>query len=167
MWESFRLYIVPMPNNDENIRIITSNRKAYHNFIIMEKYEAGLELQGSEVKSIRQGRVSIQEAYAAVEDNSVWVYSMRINPYEQASFEKHDPDRKKRLLLHKREIRKLRSKTQERGFTLIPLKLYFKGKLVKLEIGLARGKKQYDKREDIKKRDDERRMRRGLRERNR
>ena len=152
---------------DDDIKIVTSNRKAYHNYHISEKHEAGIELVGSEVKSIRQGRVSIQEAYASVEDDQVWVYSMRINPYEQASFEKHDPDRKKRLLLHRREIRKLKIKTQERGFTLIPLRLYFRKNLAKLEIGLARGKKMYDKRETIKKKEDARRMERGLRERNR
>jgi SsrA-binding protein len=156
-----------MAGSEENIRIVTTNRRAYHNYIIMEKYEAGIELVGSEVKSIRQGRVSIQEAYAAVEDGQVWVYSMRINPYEQASFEKHDPDRKKRLLLHRKEIRKLRIKTEERGFTLIPLRLYFRNNIAKLEIGLARGKKLYDKRETIKKKEDQRRMQRGLRERNR
>ena len=156
-----------MAGNEENIKIITTNRKAYHNYIIMEKYEAGIELVGSEVKSIRQGRVSIQESYAAVEDGEIWVHSMRINPYEQASFEKHDPDRKKRLLLHKKEIRKLRIKTEERGFTLIPLRLYFRNNIAKLEIGLARGKKLYDKRETIKKKEDQRRMQRGLRERNR
>jgi SsrA-binding protein len=156
-----------MAADDENIKIVTTNRKAYHNYIIMEKYEAGIELVGSEVKSIRQGRVSIQEAYAAIEDGEVWVHSMRINPYEQASFEKHDPDRKKRLLLHKKEIRKLKVKTEERGFTLIPLRLYFRNNIAKLEIGLARGKKLYDKRETIKKKEDQRRMQRGLRERNR
>jgi len=155
-----------MTGNDENIRIVTTNRNAYHNYIIIEKYEAGIELVGSEVKSIRQGRVSIQEAYAAIEDGQVWVHSMRINPYEQASMGKHDPDRKKRLLLHKKEIRKLRIKTEERGFTLIPLKLYFRDNIAKLEIGLARGKKSYDKRETIRKKEDERRMERGLRERN-
>jgi SsrA-binding protein len=156
-----------MAADDENIKIVTTNRKAYHNYIIMEKYEAGIELVGSEVKSIRQGRVSIQEAYAAIEDGEVWVHSMRINPYGQASFEKHDPDRKKRLLLHKKEIRKLKVKTEERGFTLIPLRLYFRNNIAKLEIGLARGKKLYDKRETIKKKEDQRRMQRGLRERNR
>jgi SsrA-binding protein len=156
-----------MAADDENIKIVITNRKAYHNYIIMEKYEAGIELVGSEVKSIRQGRVSIQEAYAAIEDGEVWVHSMRINPYEQASFEKHDPDRKKRLLLHKKEIRKLKVKTEERGFTLIPLRLYFRNNIAKLEIGLARGKKLYDKRETIKKKEDQRRMQRGLRERNR
>ncbi|HEQ98760.1 MAG TPA: SsrA-binding protein SmpB [candidate division Zixibacteria bacterium] len=156
-----------MAQNADDIKIVTTNRRAYHDYHISEKYEAGIELVGSEVKSIRQGRVSIQEAYAAVENSEVWVYSMRINPYEQASQEKHDPDRKKRLLLHKREIRKLRVKTQERGFTLIPLRLYFRKNLAKLEIGLARGKKQYDKREAIKKKEDTRRMERGLRERNR
>jgi len=155
-----------MTDQGEHIKVVTSNRKAYYNYIIEEKYEAGLELVGSEVKSIRQGKVSIQEAYAAVEGNSIWVYSMRINPYEQASFEKHDPDRKKRLLMHKREIRKLRIKTQERGFTLIPLKLYFKNNLAKLEIGLGRGKKLFDKRESIRKKDDDRRMQRSMRERN-
>lgn len=156
-----------MAGNDENIKIVTTNRKAFHNYIIMEKYECGIELVGSEVKSIRQGRVSIQEAYAAIEDGEVWVHSMRINPYEQASFEKHDPDRKKRLLLHKKEIRKLRVKTEERGFTLIPLRLYFRNNIAKLEIGLARGKKLFDKRESIKKKEDQRKMQRSLRERNR
>lgn len=156
-----------MTDQSEHIKVITTNRKAYHDYIIEDKYEAGIELVGSEVKSIRLGKVSIQEAYAAVEDSSIWVYSMRINPYEQASFEKHDPDRKKRLLLHKREIRKLRIKTLERGFTLIPLRLYFKNNLAKLEIGLARGKKMYDKRESIRKKEDDRRMQRSMRERNR
>ncbi len=156
-----------MAGSDENIKIVTTNRKAFHNYIIMEKYECGIELVGSEVKSIRQGRVSIQEAYAAIEDGEVWVHSMRINPYEQASFEKHDPDRKKRLLLHKKEIRKLRVKTEERGFTLIPLRLYFRNNIAKLEIGLARGKKLFDKRESIKKKEDQRKMQRSLRERNR
>ncbi|NIP42790.1 MAG: SsrA-binding protein SmpB [candidate division Zixibacteria bacterium] len=156
-----------MAKDDDDIKIVTTNRRAYHDYHISETYEAGIELVGSEVKSIRQGRVSIQEAYAAVEDGEVWVHSMRINPYEQASHEKHDPDRKKRLLLHKREIRKLKVKTQERGFTLIPLRLYFRKNLAKLEIGLARGKKLYDKREAIKKKEDTRRMERGLRERNR
>jgi len=152
-------------NKSENIKVITSNRRAYHNYIILEKYEAGLELFGSEVKSIRLGQVSIQEAYAAVEDGEVWVYSMRINPYEQASLARPDPDRRKRLLLNKREIRKLKTGTEEKGCTVIPLRLYFRGKLAKLEIGLGRGKKLYDKREAIKKREDERRMHRGLRER--
>lgn len=156
-----------MAKDDDDIKIVTTNRRAYHDYHISETYEAGIELVGSEVKSIRQGRVSIQEAYAAVEDGEVWVHSMRINPYEQASHEKHDPDRKKRLLLHKREIRKLKVKTQERGFTLIPLRLYFRKNLAKLEIGLARGKKLYDKREALKKKEDSRRMERGLRERNR
>lgn len=160
-------YIDEMAGKSENIKIVTSNRKAYHNFIIMESIEAGIELKGSEVKSIREGKVSIAEAYAAVEDNSVWVYSMRINPYQQASFDKHDPDRKKRLLLHKREIRKLKAKTLEKGLTLIPLKLYFKANLAKLEIGLAKGKKLFDKRESIRKKDDDRRMQRSMRERNR
>ncbi len=154
-----------MASSDENIKHVTSNRKAYHEYHILEKYEAGIELKGSEVKSIRQGRVSISEAYATVEDGTVWVYSMRINPYEQATHEQHDPDRKKRLLLHKREIRKLKVKTQERGFTLIPLRLYFRGPYAKLEIGLARGKKMYDKRESIKKRESERSIRRSMRER--
>ena len=154
-----------MAEDQSNIKVITTNRKAYHEYHILEKFEAGLELKGAEVKSIRQGKVSISEAYAAVEDSQVWVHSMRINPYEQASFEKHDPDRKKRLLLNKREIRKLRTKTLERGLTIVPLRLYFSGKYAKLEIGLARGKKMYDKREALKRKDDQRQIQRGMRER--
>jgi SsrA-binding protein len=154
-----------MTEDQSNIKVITTNRKAYHEYHILEKFEAGLELKGAEVKSIRQGKVSISEAYAAVEDSQVWVHSMRINPYEQASFEKHDPDRKKRLLLNKREIRKLRTKTLERGLTIVPLRLYFRGKYAKLEIGLARGKKMYDKREALKRKDDQRQIQRGMRER--
>ncbi|MBD3381976.1 MAG: SsrA-binding protein SmpB [candidate division Zixibacteria bacterium] len=154
-----------MAEDQSNIKVITTNRKAYHEYHILEKFEAGLELKGAEVKSIRQGKVSISEAYAAVEDSQVWVHSMRINPYEQASFEKHDPDRKKRLLLNKREIRKLRTKTLERGLTIVPLRLYFRGKYAKLEIGLARGKKMYDKREALKRKDDQRQIQRGMRER--
>ena len=148
-----------MSEGEVSIKIIAKNRKAFHEYFILDKYEAGIELIGAEVKSIRDGKVSLQEAHAVVRDGQAWIIGMRINPYPLATHFEPDPLRERRLLLHKKEIRKLKSQTDEKGLTIVPLKIYFKGKVCKLELGVARGKKLYDKREAIKKRDEERRMR--------
>ncbi len=149
-----------MDEGEAGIKIISRNRKAFHEYHILDRYEAGIELIGAEVKSIREGKVSLQEAYAEIRDGEAWIVGMHINPYPLATHFDPDPVRDRKLLLHKKEIRKLKSRTEERGLTIVPLRIYFKGKVCKLELGVARGKKLYDKREAIKKRDSERRMRR-------
>jgi SsrA-binding protein len=141
-------------------RIAISNRRARYEYEILDSYEAGIVLVGSEVKSLRQGKAHLQDSYAVLKNNEVWLLNMHINPYEQANQFNHDPVRTRKLLLQKSEIRKLTGKTSEKGFTLIPLKVYFKNGHAKVEIGLARGKQLHDKRETIKKRDVEREMRR-------
>ena len=133
--------------------LIANNKKAYHEYFIEEKFEAGIELVGTEVKSIRQGHCSIKEAFIRIEDGEVFIYGMNISPYEKGNIFNKDPLRPKKLMLHKYEINKLVGKLNEKGLTLVPLQVYFKGSLVKVEIGLARGKKLYDKRQDIAKRD--------------
>jgi len=136
------------------IKVIQRNKKAYFNYEIVEKMEAGLVLQGSEVKSIRNGKVAIHEAYARVKNGEVWVIGMDISLYPQAGpYHNHEPRAVRKLLLHRQEIKRLIGKTREKGLTLVPLALYFKNGLAKLQIGLARGKKQYDKREAIKNRE--------------
>ncbi|MBI4729467.1 MAG: SsrA-binding protein SmpB [Acidobacteria bacterium] len=135
---------------------IASNRKARHDYHIEETYEAGLSLRGSEVKTLRQGKASLQESYAVVRGNEAFLIGANIPPYAQASILNHEPTRTRKLLLHKQEIRRLLERTHERGFTLVPLRLYFKGNKVKCEIALARGKRAYDKREAIARRDAER-----------
>jgi len=141
-----------------------TNRKARHDYQIIESYEAGIVLEGTEVKSLRQGRANLKDSYARVENGEVFLHNLHISPYPNASRFNHDPDRKRKLLLHQWEIRRLLGKTVERGLTLIPLKLYFKGKVAKVELALCRGKKLYDRRKDIAereaKRDLERRMKR-------
>ncbi len=137
----------------ESIKVIAANKKAYHDYFILETYEAGIELFGTEVKSIRMGRCSIKEAYVEIHEGEAFVDGMHISPYEKGNLFNRDPLRKKRLLMHRVEIRKLGQKIKEKGFTLVPLKVYLKGSLVKVEIGLAKGKKLYDKREDISKKD--------------
>lgn len=129
---------------------IATNRKARRDFHISEKYEAGIELKGTEVKSIRAGKVNISEAFARIDRGQVWLHQCDIRPYEQASHEWHEPLRYKRLLLHKKEIRRLASLTEQRGATLVPLRLYWKNGRVKVEIGVGKGKDQRDKREDLK-----------------
>ncbi len=156
-----------MAQSDDNIKIISKNRKAFHEYHILDRYEAGIELIGAEVKSIRDGKVSLQEAYAEVRDNEAWIVGMRINPYPLATHFEPDPVRTRRLLLHKREIRRMKAQTEEKGLTIIPLKIYFRGKSCKLELAVARGKKLYDKRESIKKRDSDRKIMRAMRERDR
>ena len=135
----------------EAIKLVANNKKAYHDYFIEEKYEAGIELFGTEVKSIRQGKCSIKEAYVTIDRGEAFVEGMNISPYEKGNIFNREPLRKRRLLLHKREIMKLAGQVQAKGYTLMPLQVYFKNGRVKIEIGLARGKKLYDKRDDLKK----------------
>ena len=136
-------------------RLIANNKKAYHDYFIEDTYEAGIELAGTEVKSMRMGKCSIKESFIQIEHGEVFVYGMHISPYEKGNIFNKDPLRTRKLLLHQYEIRKIAAKIAEKGFTLVPLKVYFKGSLVKVEIGIAKGKKLYDKREDLKKKDSE------------
>ena len=137
----------------ESIKLIENNKKAYHDYFIEETYEAGISLHGTEVKSLRMGKCSIKESFVRIEKGEVFIYGMHVSPYEKGNIFNRDPLRVKKLLLHKGEINKLVGKIAEKGFTLVPLKVYFKGSLVKVEIGLAKGKKLYDKRADITKKD--------------
>ena len=140
----------------ESFKLVANNKKAYHDFFIDDKYETGIELFGTEVKSIRMGKCSIKESFVRIEKGEVYIYGMHINPYEKGNIFNKDPLRVRKLLLHKTEINKLAAKIAEKGYTLVPLQVYFKGSLVKVEIGLARGKKLYDKRDDIAKKDQRR-----------
>ena len=133
------------------IKLVANNKKAYHDYFIEEKYEAGIELFGTEVKSIRQGKCSIKEAFVSIDHGEAFVEGMNISPYEKGNIFNREPLRKRKLLLHKREIMKLAGQVQAKGYTLMPLQVYFKNGRVKVEIGLARGKKLYDKRDDLKK----------------
>ncbi|OGU31142.1 MAG: SsrA-binding protein [Ignavibacteria bacterium GWA2_55_11] len=137
-------------------RVVVSNRKARHEYAILETVEAGLVLTGTEVKSLRQGNASLLDAYAMVKNGEVWLLGMHINPYEHGSFANHDPLRTRKLLLQKKQVRKLIGRVAEKGLTLIPLSVYFKGAFAKLELALARGKKTYDKRESIRERETKR-----------
>ena len=147
-------------------KLIANNKKAYHDYFIDDKYETGIELYGTEVKSIRMGKCSIKEAFVRIENGQVYIYGMHISPYEKGNIFNKDPLRQRKLLMHRREIDKLLSKIKEKGFTLVPLQVYFKGSLVKVEIGLARGKKLYDKRDDIAKKDAKREMERSFKAKN-
>ena len=140
----------------ETQKLIANNKKAFHDFFIDEKYEAGIALHGTEVKSMRMGKCSIKESFIRIENGEVFVYGMHISPYEKGNIFNKDPLRVKKLLLHKYEINKLLGKIKEKGYTLVPLQVYFKEGKVKLELGLARGKKLYDKREEIAKKDQRR-----------
>lgn len=140
----------------ENFKLAANNKKAYFDYFILEKYEAGIELCGTEVKSIRNGKCSIKEAYIRVERGEVFICGMHVSPYEQGNIFNKDPMRVKKLLLHKQQIRKLAQETAEQGITIVPLQVYIKNGLVKVEIGLARGKKNYDKRESIARKDQKR-----------
>ncbi len=142
----------------ENIRIISQNKKAFHDYEITERFEAGMVLLGTEVKSLRNGRANLKDSYARVKKNEVFLYGLHISPYSHATYDNHEPERVRKLLLHRLEIKKLLGKTQERGFSLIPLKLYFKDGKAKVEIALARGKKEYDKRESLKKKEEAREL---------
>ncbi|HJB87716.1 SsrA-binding protein SmpB [Mordavella massiliensis] len=148
------------------MKLIANNKKAYHDYFILETYEAGIALHGTEVKSLRMGKCSIKEAFIRVENEEVFIYGMHISPYEKGNIFNKDPLRVRKLLLHKYEIRKLLGKTKEKGMTLVPLKVYLKDSLVKVEIGLAKGKKLYDKRQDIAKKDQQREAQRDFKVRN-
>jgi len=149
----------------DRIKVIAENRKARHEYFVEEKYEAGIILTGTEIKSIRAGRVNLKDSYAEVIQGEVWLNQMHISPYEQGNRFNHDPLRKRKLLLNRSEIAKMVGKVQQQGMTLIPLKIYLKQGLAKIELGLCKGKKTYDKREDIAKRDAKRQMERDLRDR--
>ena len=140
----------------ENVKLIANNKKAFHDYFIEEKYEAGISLAGTEVKSLRQGKCSIKESFIRIEKGEVFIYGMHISPYEKGNIFNKDPLRVKKLLLHKYEINKMAGKIAEKGYTLVPLQVYFRGSLVKVELGLAKGKKLYDKRQDIAKKDQKR-----------
>lgn len=147
-------------------RLIANNKKAYHDYFIEDQYEAGIALHGTEVKSLRMGKCSIKEAFIRIENEEVFIYGMHISPYEKGNIFNKDPLRPRKLLLHKAEINKMLGKTKEKGMAIVPLKVYFKGSLVKVEIGLARGKKLYDKRNDIAKKDQQREAQRDFKIRN-
>lgn len=155
-----------MGKEKESFKLIANNKKAYHEYFIDEKYEVGIELFGTEVKSIRMGKCSIKESFVRIDKGEVCIYGMNISPYEKGNIFNKDPLRPRKLLLHKAEINKLAGKIAVKGYTLMPLQVYFKGSLVKLEIGLARGKKLYDKREDIAKKDQRREIEREFKVRN-
>ena len=153
-----------MPHQ-QGIKIVAQNRKAWHDYFIEEKYECGIALFGTEVKSIRQGRVNLKESWAQIRKGEVWVEGMHISPYEQGNIYNRDPLRPKKLLLHRSEIRKLDSLVMRQGYTLIPLELYFKEGRAKVKLGLCRGKQVHDKRDAIAKRDSDREIQRTLRNR--
>lgn len=148
-------------------KIVCVNRQARHNYFIDETYEAGIALVGTEVKALREGRANLKDGYALVKDDEIFLYDLHISPYTHGNRENKDPLRVRKLLMHKREIRRLYGKSQERGLALIPLRMYFKNGKVKVEIGVGRGKKLYDKREDMRLKEDRRAMERGLRAKNR
>ena len=147
-------------------KTIAGNKKAFHDYFVEESMEAGIELTGTEVKSLRQGGVNLKDAWCSIEDGEVWIKGMHISPYEKGNLFNRDPLRVRRLLLHKREIQRLYGLMKQQGYTLIPLSVYFKGSLVKVQLGLCRGKKLYDKREDAARRDMKREAERALKERN-
>ena len=147
-------------------KLIANNKKAYHDYFILDTYEAGIALHGTEVKSLRMGKCSVKESFIRVENGEVFIYGMHISPYEKGNIFNKDPLRPRKLLLHKAEINKMLGKTKEKGMAIVPLKVYFKGSLVKVEIGLARGKKLYDKRNDIAKKDQQREAQRDFKIRN-
>ena len=142
----------------ESVKLIANNKKAYHDYFIEDKYEAGISLAGTEVKSLRMGKCSIKEAFIRVDKGEVLIYGMHISPYEKGNIFNKDPLRTRKLLLHRYEINKILGKITEKGYTMVPLQVYFKGSLVKVEIGLARGKKLYDKRADLAKKDQRREL---------
>ena len=149
-----------------NGKLIANNKKAYHDYFILDTYETGISLAGTEVKSLRMGKCSIKESFVRIENGEVFIYGMHISPYEKGNIFNKDPLRPRKLLLHKYEINKLLGKTKEKGIAIVPLKVYFKGSVVKVEIGLAKGKKLYDKRQDIAKKDQQREASRDFKIRN-
>lgn len=155
-----------MAGKNDGIKIMAQNRQARHNYFIQETFEAGIELFGTEVKSIRQGTLNLKDSFCVVKDGELFLHGMHISPYEKGNIFNKDPVRPRRLLMHKSEIRRLAAKTQQDGLTLVPLSVYLKNSLVKVEISLAKGKKLYDKRESDAKRDAGREMSRAIREKN-
>lgn len=153
-----------MTKDKSVIRVIATNRKAYHDYHLEQTFEAGIALTGSEIKSVRAGRVNLRDSFVQIRDGEAWLVDAHIAQYEQASRENHEPKRDRKLLLHRQEIARLASRVQEKGYTIVPLRMYLKGNLAKVEIALARGKRLYDKREAIAKRDSEREMEREWRE---
>ena len=151
----------------DSVKVVAKNSKAYHDYFIEDKYEAGIELAGTEVKSIRLGHVHLKDSFCVVKDGEMSVIGMHISPYEKGNIFNKDPMRQRRLLMHKREILRLFAKIKQDGYSLIPLSIYFRGPRVKLELGLAKGKKLYDKRESAAKRDAKREMDRAMKSRNR
>jgi len=149
-----------MSPEDSQERVVATNRKALHEYFILERYEAGIVLKGTEVKSLRQGSANLQDGYALLRSGELWLVGMHISPFDKGNINNHDPIRDRKLLMHKKELMKITGKTSDKGLTLVPLRVYFKKNIVKVEIGLAQGKKAYDKREAIKKRDVERQLRR-------
>ena len=156
-----------MPDEPAEKRLIADNRKARHDYHLYETYEAGVELLGTEVKAIREGRVNLKDSYGRIEGGEVFLCNLHISPYSHRGYAEHAPLRRRRLLLHRYEIRKLVGKTQERGFTLVPVRLYFKGGRVKVAVSLAKGKKTHDKRETIRRREIDRETRAMVKERSR
>ncbi|MBC7258222.1 MAG: SsrA-binding protein SmpB [Chloroflexi bacterium] len=146
----------------DEIKTVATNRKAYHDFFIEETFEAGIALTGTEIKSVRAGRVNLRDSFAQIKGGELWLQNAHISPYEHGNRANHDPKRPRKLLMHKREILRLQGKVQERGYTLVPLRMYIKARRAKVEIALAKGKKLYDKREAIAKRDADLAMRRTL-----
>jgi SsrA-binding protein len=146
-----------------SVKVVSTNRKARHDYFLTDTYEAGMVLQGSEIKSIRAGQISIKEAYIQIEDQEAWLINAHIAPYEQASYLGHEPRRKRKLLLHRREIDRLWDAVRKKGLTIVPTRVYLKSGRAKIEIAVGRGKKQYDKRHDLAKRDAQREMDRNLR----
>ncbi len=149
-----------------NIKLIAKNPVAHHNYNIEDKIEAGIVLSGTEIKSIRLGKVNLKDSYAGFKNGECFIYSMHVSPYEHGNIFNKDPLRDRKLLLNKREINKLYGKIKQDGYSLIPISLYFKGNIVKLELGIGKGKKLYDKRQDIAKKDAERRIQKAMREKN-
>jgi SsrA-binding protein len=156
----------PVSSGEDEV-LIADNRKAFHDFHILETFEAGIALLGTEVKGIREGRANLRDAFAKVERGEVWLYNVHINPYSHRGYVDHDPKRRRRLLLHRQEIRKLIGKTVEKGLTLVPTRLYFKRGRVKVALALARGKQAHDKRDSIKRREADRETRAAIKERSR
>ena len=156
-----------MGKNNIPIKIVCENRKARHDYFIHEAYETGIELQGTEVKSLRAGKANLKDSFATIQNGEIYLENMHISPFEQGNIFNHDPLRKRKLLMHKSEIMKLFGETRQKGFTLVPLKIYFKHGRAKLELALASGKHNYDKREDLKKKADKREMERALKDRQR
>jgi SsrA-binding protein len=151
----------------DNTKTITVNKKAYHDYHIVESFEVGLALKGSEIKSIRMGSVNIRDAYAKAENGELWLYNSHISAYQAGGFNTHEPDRKRKLLMHRNQIAELAAQSNQKGLTLVPLRIYIKHGIAKMELGLGRGKKQYDKRDAIARRETDREVERALKTRRR